>query len=111
MEDDFLMRQIKLAGEGIGQLFKKDISKQTLGDVQKEDGTVINRMDLIKEYLAVSKPAFQLINELKFKLSYYDFEQVSAWFIHLLKDQQATAPDLITTDQINQFRKKLAQLL
>lgn len=38
MENDYIMRQIKLIGEGIGMVLKKKVTSETLGEVQKEDG-------------------------------------------------------------------------
>lgn len=49
MKDDYIMRQIRLASEGIARLFKKDISKVFLGEVQREDPSRVFRMDLVLE--------------------------------------------------------------
>lgn len=91
MEDDYIMRQIRLASEGIARLFKKDISKDFLGEVQREDSSRVSRMDLVLEHVNNHQyhEAFLLINALKFKMSLYDFQQVTDWFIKLLRERQS----------------------
>lgn len=35
MENDYIMRQIKLTREGFGIVLKKKVSNETLGEIQK----------------------------------------------------------------------------
>lgn len=113
MENDFLMRQIKLTGEGIGVLLKKNVSRETMGEIQKQDGSFVSRMDLILEYIANDKiaEAFSLVNSLKYMLSAYDFQNVSSWFIKLLRNYQQGFPQKLTIDKIDYYNERLTDLL
>ena len=113
LENDFIMRQIKLAGEGIAVMLKKEISKDSLGEIQREDGSFVSRMDLILDHLKNRKiqEAFQLVNSLKYKTSYYEFEQISSWFIKLLKSLQKEAPSLLDDLTIEAYQNQLDDLL
>lgn len=113
LENDFLMRQIKLTGEGIGVLLKKNVSRETMGEIQKQDGSFVSRMDLILEYIANDKiaEAFSLVNSLKYMLSAYDFQNVASWFIKLLRNYQQGFPQKLTVDKIDYYSERLADLL
>ncbi|MGX4685356.1 hypothetical protein JNUCC83_00400 [Vagococcus sp. JNUCC 83] len=113
MEDDYIMRQIRLASEGIARLFKKDISKDFLGEVQKEDSSRVSRMDLVLEHVDNHQyhEAFLLVNALKFKMSLYDFQQVTDWFIKLLRERHANYPLELTSEDIETYKTKLNALL
>ncbi|MGY3747585.1 hypothetical protein ACWN8P_10005 [Vagococcus salmoninarum] len=113
MENDFIMRQIKLMGEGIGILFKKKISSESLGEIQSEEGTTVSRMDLLLEYIADDRisEAVLLVNSLKYKMSVYDFQNVSHWFLNLLKDYQGEKPDLLSNTELEHYRSVLNDLL
>ena len=113
MEDDYIMRQIRLASEGFAQLFKKDISKDFLGEVQREDSSRVSRMDLVLDYIEKHRyqEAFFLIHELKFKMSYYDFQQVTDWFVKLLRTQEKKYPNKLTSDMIENYKTRLNALL
>ncbi|MBE9389939.1 hypothetical protein [Vagococcus salmoninarum] len=113
MENDFIMRQIKLMGEGIGILFKKKISSESLGEIQSEEGTTVSRMDLLLEYIADDRisEAVLLVNSLKYKMSMYDFQNVSHWFLNLLKDYQGEKPDLLSNEELEHYRSVLNDLL
>ena len=113
MEDDYIMRQIRLAGEGFAKIFKKDISKDFLGEMQREDSSKVSRMDLVLEYINDKRfnEAFLLINELKFKMSYYDFQQVTDWFIKLLREYKVDHPLEIETETIEEYKTRLNALL
>ncbi len=107
------MRQIKLMGEGIGILFKKKISSESLGEIQSEEGTTVSRMDLLLEYIADDRisEAVLLVNSLKYKMSMYDFQNVSHWFLNLLKDYQGEKPDLLSNEELEHYRSVLNDLL
>lgn len=113
MEEDFIMRQIKLVGEGIAVLLKKDISQDTLGEIQREDGSFTSRYDLVLDYLNEGRinEAFLLINSLKYKMSYYDFEQTSSWFCQLLREYQTRNPEQLTEKTYLSYKEKLNDLL
>lgn len=82
-------------------------------EVQREDGSNISRMDLIVEYVASDRiqEAFLQVNTLKYKLSLYEFEQVSKWFIQLLKEHQTSDTATITEAEIDAYQQKLNALL
>lgn len=113
MENDYIMRQIKLIGEGIGIVLKKKISSETLGDIQKEDGTLVSRMDLVLSYLSENRipEAVSLVNALKYKMSAYEFQNVSQWFLSLLKEYQQQKPNMITNEELNHYQFILNDLL
>ncbi|MHC5229495.1 hypothetical protein ACYSNW_14620 [Enterococcus sp. LJL99] len=113
MEEDWLLRQIKLVGEGIGQLLKKQIDSVEFGEVQNENGDVISRKTMILTYLEAEKfeQAFLLVNSLKYKLSVYDFNCASKWFIDLLKNIQQQKPDKLNENIIERYSEILAQLM
>ncbi|APB30748.1 hypothetical protein BHY08_02250 [Vagococcus teuberi] len=52
-----------------------------------------------------------LLNELKFKMSLYDFQQVTDWFIKLLRERQSDFPLKLTNDDIETYKTKLNALL
>ena len=113
MDNDYIMRQIKLAGEGFAKLFKKDISKDFLGEVHKDAVTSVSRMDLVLEYINTDKyyDAFILINDLKLKMSYFDFQQVTDWFIKLLREKQQSSPDKLNYIEIEYYKERLNDIL
>lgn len=113
MEDDFLLRQIKLIGEGVTMLLKKQNSSVKFSDVEREDGAKISRMDLIIEYIESNRiqEAFLQVNILKYKLSFYGFEFVSKWFIQLLKEYQSNGTVTITEATIDTYQQRLKELL
>lgn len=113
MENDYIMRQIKLIGDGIGIVLKKKITADTLGDIQREDGSIVSRVDLILEYIAQNKiaEAVTLVNALKYKMSAYDFQGVSQWFLSLLKEYQQKQPEVISDKDLNHYQTVLNNLL
>ncbi|GCF92817.1 hypothetical protein NRIC_07080 [Enterococcus florum] len=113
MEEDWLMRQIKLAGEGIGIVLKKKVSVNQLKEIQISDGKTISRIDLIMNHMALSQyeEAFLLVNALKYQLSVYDFEQVSGWFISLLLTAQKEGVNTLDDETIERYRELLSSLL
>ena len=113
MENDFIMRQIKLIGESIGMLLKKKVSSEYLGEIQREEGTTISRMDLLLEYITDDRisEAVLLVNSLKYQMSMYDFQNVSHWFLNLLKDYQGEKPDLLSNTELEHYRSVLNDLL
>lgn len=113
MEDDYIMRQIKLMGEGIGMLFKKKISSETLGEIQREDGSMASRMDVILEYIEEHRiaEAVALVNSLKYKLSAYEFQNVSQWFMNLLKEYQKEHPEKLPDAELSHYRTVINDLL
>ncbi|MDT2814974.1 hypothetical protein P7H60_04345 [Vagococcus carniphilus] len=113
MENDYIMRQIKLAGEGIGMVLKKKVSSETLGEIQKENGEFVSRMDLILDYLAKGKfdESFALVNSLKYKMSVLDFQNVSYWFIKQLKHVQNNYSEKLTNERIDHYQVLLNDLL
>lgn len=52
-----------------------------------------------------------LLNELKFKMSLYDFQQVTDWFIKLSRERQSDFPLKLTNDDIETYKTKLNALL
>lgn len=113
MENDYIMRQIKLIGEGIGMVLKKRVTSETLGEIQKEDGTLVSRMDVVLECIAENRiaEAVALINVLKYKMSAYEFQSVSQWFLTLLKEYQQQKPDILMDDELNHYQLILNDLL
>lgn len=107
------MRQIKLMGEGIGMVLKKKITVDTLGEIQKEDGTMVSRMDIILECIAENRisEAVALVNTLKYKMSAYEFQGVSQWLLELLKEYQNQQPELLTDNEIDRYRVILNDLI
>lgn len=113
MENDYIMRQIKLIGEGIAMVLKKKTSTESLGEVQKEDGSLVPREVLISEYLAENKvsEAVTLVNALKYKMSAYDFQGVSQWFMGQLKEYQAHKPSSLSQNDLERYQLILDDLL
>lgn len=113
MEEDYIMRQIKLVSESIGILLKKKSSQPSIAEVQREDGSKTSRVDTIIEYIAEDRipEAFILVNELKYYLSNYDFQNVASWFIDLLKTYQKDHPEALATADIERYQVLLSQLL
>lgn len=113
MENDIIMRQIKMIGEGIGMVLKKKVTTDTLGEMQTEGGTVVSRMDIILEYIAENriKEAVILVNSLKYKMSAYEFKGVSQWFLSLLKEYQQQKPEILTNDDLNHYQVILNDLI
>lgn len=113
MEEDWLLRQMKLVGEGIGQLLKKQIDSVKFGEIQNENGDVISRKTMILTYLEAEEfeQAFLLGNSLKYKLSVYDFNCASKWFIDLLKNIQQQKPNKLNENTIERYSEILAQLM
>lgn len=113
MENDYIMRQIKLIGEGIGMVLKKKVSSETLGEIQKEDGSKVSRMDIILEYIAEDRisEALALVNSLKYKMSAYEFQSVSQWFLNLVKIYQEENPNKISTNDLEHYQSVLNDLL
>ena len=79
MTDDWIMRQVKLAGEGVGIILNKQVTSDDLGEVELANGEKISRYDLVLDYVKLKKfrEAFQLVNSLKLTMSFYDFECIS----------------------------------
>lgn len=113
MENDYIMRQIKLIGEGIGMVLKKQVSSETLGEIQREDGSIASRMDVILEYIAEDRisEAVALVNALKYKMSAYEFQSVSQWFLNLLKKYQEQKPDKLSISKLEHYKTLLNDLL
>lgn len=111
MEQDWLMRQFKSVGTGIGMVFKKDLSSIELGEIQIT-GETISREELLKEYLESGdyQQAFLLVNSLKFKMSVYEFNIVADWFITYLKRLPESAVPISST-LIDEYDDKLRALL
>lgn len=112
MEQDWLMRQFKAVGSGIGMLLKKEMSAIDLGEIQVNDGETISRETLLKEYLEAGdyQQAFLLVNSLKYKMSFYEFNIVADWFIRYLKELSETAAP-ISPRLIDEYHDKLRDLL
>lgn len=113
MENDYILRQIRAISEGIAKILKKDISIETLGEVQKEDGSRISRMDAILECMSVNKveEAVMLVNQLKYKISAYEFQGVVQWFMKLLKEYHTYNSEKITLKDIRDYEYQLNNLL
>lgn len=109
---DWLLRQTELIGQGIGILMKKKLSSVNLGEIKDENGNSNPVKKILLNYMKEKDydHAFQLVNSLKYKLSYYDFEIVSDWFITSLEvENQKKTVDL---DQlIIKYSKSLKALL
>lgn len=113
MEEDWIMRQIKQAVDGIGYLLKKQIETIELGEIQLESGEIISTDSLILQYIEQKKfhEAFLLVNSLKYKLSLYDFKTVSKWFVDLLKAINQQSPESLSKEKIAYYQELLSQLL
>ncbi len=112
MEDDWLMRQFKAVGSGIGMVLKKELSSVELGDIQVNEGEAISREVLLNELLANGEyqQAFLLVNSLKFKMSLYEFNIVADWFIGYLKKLPQDA-EPISASRMEDYHEKLKALL
>lgn len=106
MEEDWIMRQIKQAVNGIGYLLKKQIDAVELGEIQLETGETVSTYTLILNCIEEKKfhEAFLLVNSLKYKLSVYDFKTVSKWFIDLLKELNQVHPDIISKEKLHTIK-------
>lgn len=113
MEDDFIVGQLKLIGEGIGVVLKKESPKEALGEIEKKDGTRVSRMDTVLQYIAENRisEAFALVNALKYRLSFYEFQGVSDWFMKQLKEYQHNKPDLLSINDLHHYQTILDDLL
>ncbi|WP_314063379.1 hypothetical protein [uncultured Vagococcus sp.] len=112
MEQDWLMRQFKAVGSGIGMVLKKELSAIDLGEIQVNDGETISREELLNKHLETGEyqQAFLLVNSLKYKMSVYEFNAVADWFIDRLKKLPESAMP-ISPIQIDEYHHKLRELL
>ncbi|MEI5995416.1 hypothetical protein [Candidatus Enterococcus mansonii] len=113
MEDDWLMRQVKLVGEGIGHILKKQNNSFEFGEFENENGETVSRKKAILDYIESEQyeQAFLLVNSLKYKLSVYDFDNASIWFIRCLNSINKQNPDTIEIDTIERYSKALSHLM
>ncbi|WP_457403545.1 hypothetical protein [Vagococcus martis] len=70
----------------------------------------------LKRYIAMLQSVIKnfwttLLNELKCKMSLYDFQQVTDWFIKLLRERQSDFPLKLTNEDIETYKTKLNALL
>lgn len=112
MEQDWLMRQFKAVGSGIGMVLKKELSAIDLGEIQVNDGKTISRERLLNKHLEAGEyqQAFLLVNSLKYKMSVYEFNAVADWFIATLKKLPESAIP-ISPIRIDEYHDKLRALL
>lgn len=112
MEEDWLMRQFKVVGVGIGKVLKKELSAVELGEVQVSDGTMVSREVLLKAHLEAEEyqEAFLLVHSLKLKMSLFEFNTVSDWFIDYLKKAVRNGRTTVTAEQITTYQEKLKAL-
>ncbi|MGC6767627.1 hypothetical protein [Enterococcus sp. LJL51] len=113
MEEDWVLRQIKQAVDGLGYLLKRNIETIELGENMSEDGKTIPTYDLILQYLESKRfhDAFLIVDSLKYKLSTYDFNTVSSWFIEYLKAINNGNTSWIDISEIEKYRELLTQLI
>lgn len=114
-EEDYIMRQMKMIGElggnMISRLFKLDQSQIDLGEIQNENGEKVSRATYLESLLIEHRyhEAFLVVQALKYKLSYYDFDIVSGNFIKYLaclQDSEKEAHGL-TEEKIDYYRSQL----
>lgn len=118
-EEDYIMRQMKMVGELGGQmisrLFKLDQSQIDLGEIQNEQGEKVSRATYLETLLADYRyhEAFFMIQALKFKLSYYDFDLVSGNFIKYLTRLPSSVREEhgLTEEKIDDYRNRLQAAL
>lgn len=113
MEEDWIMRQIKQAVNGVGYLLKKQVDTIELGEIELESGETISRYDLILEYVQKQQfqEAFLLVNSLKYRMSVYDFKTISKWFTDLLKSINKENSELISIEEIEKYKELLSELM
>lgn len=113
MDNDIIMRQIKMIGEGIGLVLKKKVSSETLGEIQREDGSYVSRMDLVLAKIENHqiKEAFTLVNCLKYKMSAYEFQGVSSWFMEVLTKYSEDYPNLLSRDKLQHYEELINDIL
>jgi hypothetical protein len=110
---DWILKQMDAIALGFGLLLKKEISSINLGEIKDEHGKSTSVRELIVKYMDEKKydEAFYLVNSLKYKLSYYDFEVVSNWFISNLNLGIQNGNINLDQLKISQYSEKLRNLL
>jgi hypothetical protein len=118
-EEDYIMRQIKAAGE-IGGNLVAHLLRLNQSDInwvffENESGEKISRKTYLQSLIQQERyhEAFVFINSLKLKLAYYEFEMISMDFLY---QQEQLAPETkqqhqITTEKINEYRETFQALL
>lgn len=92
LEDDYIVKQLKVIGEGAGaaiaSVFRLDKSQVDLGEVEDEQGNVVSGNDLLETYLnsGMVHKGFLLIQAKQAKLSYFEFSVLKSYFIRYLKE-------------------------
>lgn len=114
-EEDYIMRQVKMVGELggnlIAQLLKLEQANIDLGEIQNESGENISRAEYLEQLVDDHRyhEAFLVVQSLKYKLSYYDFNIVSGIFIDYLKNLQESVKQTygLTEEKIMDYQKQL----
>ncbi|MEW3466409.1 hypothetical protein AB1I55_09930 [Enterococcus entomosocium] len=115
MEDDYIVKQLKVIGEGAGaaiaSVFRLDKRQVDLGEVEDEQGNVVSGNDLLETYLnsGMIHKGFLLIQAKQVKLSYFEFSVLKSYFIRYLKElsEEDKAKLAIDAKKIAYFQRKI----
>ncbi|KPG70358.1 hypothetical protein [Enterococcus sp. RIT-PI-f] len=110
---DWILKQMELLGQGFGMLMKKEFSSIDLGEIKDENGKSFSVREIITNYMMERQyeKAFHVVNSLKYKFSVYDFEVVSDWFISTLKLESKVGVAGIDQLKISEYSERLKDLL